>query len=203
VRIAGIVGDADARTSLPADAAWRPRTTRILGEPAVILAEPLPEYAADPVGLPRTERVAMLPPGRDERAATKPAMPGADVRQMARFRDVKIVLDGKLIPLRAAPEVVDGISIAPLREMFEGCDGTVYWFHQEKRVHAVSPTADVNLVIGNETATVNGATHDLALAPYIRNGRTMVPLEFLATTLDVTVSFNSTTGELIVSRNGF
>jgi hypothetical protein len=31
----------------------------------------------------------------------------------------------------------------------------------------------------------------------------MVPLEVLATTLDVTVSFNSKTGELIISRNDF
>jgi len=122
---------------------------------------------------------------------------------MARFRDVKIVLNGKLIPLRSAPEVVNGISIAPLREIFESCDGTLYWFHHEKRVHAVSPSVEMELRIGQQTAKVNGEVQDLVLAPYIRNGRTMVPLEFLASTLDVTVSFNSATGELIISRNGF
>jgi len=172
-------------------------------QPAVLLCYPKSGvgYATDPVGPPRQARVAMLPPDRDEGTKTRIAMPGIDIEQMARFRDVKIVLDGKLIPLRAAPEVVDGISISPLREVFEGCDGMLYWFHEEKRVHAVNPSVDVELKIGSEAAKVNGEDRSLALAPYIKNGRTMVPLEFLAATLDVTVSFNSSTGELIVSRN--
>ncbi|MGQ9732521.1 MAG: copper amine oxidase N-terminal domain-containing protein, partial [Candidatus Zipacnadales bacterium] len=126
-----------------------------------------------------------------------------NVAEMSRFRDVKIVFAGKLIPLRAAPEVIDGISIAPLREIFERCDGTLYWFHEEKRVRAVNPTTEMELRIGDKTAKVNGAEETLVLAPYIKNGRTMVPLQFIAGTLDVTVSFNSNTGELIVSRNGF
>jgi len=205
VRLAGLAGTAaEARTQSPSDAAWRPKTTEIMGQPAVILAQPLPQaaYAHDPVGDPRPSRVAMLPADRDEDPRTKVAMPGIDLQEMARFRDVKIVFDGKLIPLRAAPEVVDGISITPLREVFESCDGRLYWFHEEKRVHAVNPTTEVDLTIGREAATVNGESQTLTLAPYIKNGRTMVPLEFLASTLDVTVSFNSTTGELIVSRNG-
>jgi hypothetical protein len=201
VAFVGVAGDAAARTHTPTDPAWQLKTTRILGQPAVVLAQP--SYAHDPVGEPRQSRVAMLPPSRDEGARSKVGMPGLDVQQMAKFRDVKIVFDGKLIPLRAAPEVVDGLSITPLREVFESCDGTLYWFHQEKRVHAVNSTVDMELKIGDDTAKVNGAAENLSLAPYIKNGRTMVPLEFLATTLDVTVSFNSKTGELIISRNDF
>ena len=205
VAFAGMTGEAAARTFTPTDTAWQPKTTQIMGRPAIILAEPLPqaEYASDPAGQPRQSRVAMLPPSRDEGAKSKIGIPDLDVQQLARFRDVKIVLDGKLIPLRAAPEVVDGISLTPLREVFEGCDGTLYWFHQEKRVHAVNPKVDMELSIGSDTAKVNGEARGLALAPYIKNGRTMVPLDFVATTLDVTVSFNSDTGELIISRNDF
>ena len=204
--LGGLKGEAAARPSMPADATWTPKVTEVLGRPAVIVAEPGPPqggYAGSPVGQPRQALVAMLPRGHEGEATAKIAMPGVDVAEMARFRDVKIVFNGKLIPLRAAPEVLGGISITPLREVFENCDGTLYWFHQEKRVHAVNPAVDMELKIGDATAKVNGETEDLVLAPYIKNGRTMVPLEFLAATLDVTVSFNSSTGELIVSRNGF
>ncbi|MBM3473219.1 MAG: hypothetical protein FJX75_08135 [Armatimonadetes bacterium] len=205
VAFAGITGETTARTVIPTDTAWRPKTTQILGRPAVILAEPVPQgaYASAPIGEPRQSRVAMLPPSSDEGAKSKIGIPDLQVQDMARFRDVKIVFDGKLIPLRAAPEVIDGISLTPLREVFEGCDGTLYWFHQEKRVHAVNPKVDMELSIGSDTAKVNGEARGLALAPYIKNGRTMVPLDFLALTLDVTVSFNSSTGELIISRNDF
>jgi hypothetical protein len=210
VRIAAVIGDGSARAAVPLEAAWRPKTTEVMGTPVVVLAEPtdvpvlpLAAYAATPVGEPRLDRVAMLPHAPDPGAETKVGMPAIDPGKMARFREVKIVFDGKLIPLRAAPEVLSGISLTPLREVFEHCDGQLYWFHQEKRVHAVNPTTDIQLTIGEPTATVNGEQETLVLAPYIKNGRTMVPLEFLAGTLDVTVAFNSATGELIISRNGF
>jgi hypothetical protein len=103
--------------------------------------------------------------------------------------------------LRAAPTVVDGISIAPLREIFESCDGVLYWYHVDKRVKAINPNVEMHLKIGNPVAEVNGDEEQLVLAPFIKNGRTMLPLEFIAGTLDVTVSFNSSTGELIICSN--
>lgn len=199
----GVGREEVARSQSPADAPWQPRSATVVGQPTIVLAAPAAEYEEDPAGQPQPGRVAMLPPQREGQLKTKAALPGVDPQQMARFRDVKIVFDGKLIPLRSAPEVINGISIAPLREVFESCDGTLYWFHEEKRVHAVSRSVEMELKIGRDKAKVNGEVQDLVLAPYIKNGRTMVPLEFLANTLDVTVSFNSTTGELIISRNGF
>lgn len=131
--------------------------------------------------------------------ATVPAIPAA----VAAVKDIKIVFDGDVLDLRAAPEAKQDISIAPLREIFEHTDGVLYWFHVEKKVHAINKDVDLRLQIGNPQVQVNDQTQTLLLAPYIKRGRTMVPLQFLADTLDVTIRFNPATGQIVVSSNDF
>lgn len=43
----------------------------------------------------------------------------------------------------------------------------------------------INLVIGNDNATINGETVTIDVAPYILNDNTMIPLRFLANALDI------------------
>jgi hypothetical protein len=111
---------------------------------------------------------------------------------------VQVLFDGKLVPLRACPEVVKGIPMGPLREIFAQTDGILYWFPTDRRVRGVSPTVTLDLRVGQREAKVNGEAWRLDLAPYIKQGRTMVPLSFLADVLGLTITFDSERGQLIV-----
>lgn len=135
------------------------------------------------------------------RSARKPGLINISPVALSRFSEVKVVYDGRVIPLRSCPEVRCGVPVGPLREIFEQCDGVLYWFPVQKRVKAVRPGLAMELKIGVPTVKVNGAAEELCLAPYIRRGRTMVPLEFLARTLNLTITFDSKRGQLIISRN--
>lgn len=117
---------------------------------------------------------------------------------LSRFRDVQVLFDGRLVPLRACPEVVKGIPMGPLREIFAQTDGILYWFPVEKRVRGISPSVTLDLRVGQREAKVNGEPYCLELAPYVKQGRTMVPLGFLADVLDLTITFDSERGQLIV-----
>jgi hypothetical protein len=117
---------------------------------------------------------------------------------LSRFREVQVLFDGKLVPLRACPEVVKGIPMGPLREIFAQTDGVLYWFPTDRRVRGVSPTVTLDLRVGQREAKVNGEAWRLDLAPYIKQGRTMVPLSFLADVLGLTITFDSERGQLIV-----
>jgi len=193
--------------TMPQGTESQPKTSSVNRERPVVIAAPQPTttYVSGPVGSPRRNMVAALPPRKTESDPLgKTAQPRPlDVSSMAQFRDVKVLFNGQLLSLRTAPMVLQGVSIAPLREIFEHTDGVLYWFHIEKRVKAVNDTTTMELQIGDKTAKVNGADEELVLAPFIRNGRTMVPLEFIAQTLDVTVSFSPDTGELLISSNKF
>jgi hypothetical protein len=207
-RVAALANDHAVRAPAPSDVIAAPKADSVPGANTIVLASPHPRlgYDAEPLGELRQERVAVLPARRmdDGPPRGKLGHPAPlDATTMARFHDVKIVFNGKLLSLRAAPCVLDGISMAPLREVFEHTDGVLYWFHVEKRVRAVNAETELELRIGDPTARINGSEEGLVLAPFIKNGRTMVPLDFVARTLDVTVSFNSDTGELVISSNKF
>ena len=60
---------------------------------------------------------------------------------------------------------------------------------------------DLGLRIGERTAQVNYQPRELQLAPYIKNGRTMVPLQFLADVLDLTLTINPDSGQIVISSN--
>jgi hypothetical protein len=150
----------------------------------------LPEPAEFP-GRPLASRTAKPAP------LSTAAVPLA----VAQVRDIKIVFDGEVLTLRTAPETRRGLSLAPLREIFEHTDGVLYWFPVEKKVHAVNKHVDVKLTIGSQKAQVNGETRVLEVAPYLKQGRTMVPLQFIAETLDVRITFDSRTGQILIASN--
>jgi hypothetical protein len=46
-------------------------------------------------------------------------------------------------------------------------------------------------------------TRRVDLAPYVKRGRTMLPLQFIADTLDLTVTYNPGTQQIVVTSNDF
>jgi len=70
-------------------------------------------------------------------------------------------------------------------------------------VRAVNARTEINLQIGDPNVRVNDQTRTLEVAPYIKQGRTMVPLQFIADTLDVTVTFNPQSGQICLTSNKF
>ncbi len=183
--------------------------------PTVVTADAVAEFAGAPESVKQLPsgaaveyQVAMLPRSEESglphaERVSKPATTVSLPKEIGELRDIKVVFDGQMLDLRAAPEVKAGISVGPLREVFEQTDGVLYWFAQEKKVRAVNKELDISLQIGNPLVTVNDQEQELILAPYIKCGRTMVPLQFLADTLDVAIRYNPATGQLVISSIGF
>ncbi|MEN6303112.1 MAG: Ig-like domain-containing protein [Armatimonadia bacterium] len=191
-------------------AAPAPRSVATLATPpltpAVLTQAALAEYRGLPV--PASRMLARLPEAATPRVAadgkvSQPAPVAAVPLAVAAVKDIKIVFDGEVLSLRAAPETKRGISLAPLREIFEQTDGVLYWLPVERSVRAVNKNVDLSLKIGDPKITVNGEQQTLQIAPYIKRGRTMVPLQFIADVLDVNIAFDSATGQVLISSNQF
>ncbi len=118
-------------------------------------------------------------------------------------KEVGIVYNGQVLDLRAAPETVNGIAIGPLRELFEQSDGLLYWFPVTKEVRAFNSTTDLHLTIGNPVVEVNGTSVTTVVAPYIKHGRTMLPLQFMADMMDLTIAYDAVTRQVVVTSNDF
>ncbi len=194
-------------------AEYSPAMSNRVARPTLSGAQPVQPSVVTSVTPPQPQgtveyQVAMLPRPKASRLSdtgrvSKPDTAVSLPKEIGELRDIKVVFDGQVLDLRAAPEVKAGISVGPLREVFEQTDGILYWFAQEKKVRAVNQKIDINLQIGNPTVRVNDQERQLILAPYIKCGRTMVPLQFLADTLDVAIRYNPATGQLVISSTDF
>jgi hypothetical protein len=178
--------------------------------PIVVAPTPaaIAEYRGTPVPadrmlarLPDSQKPLLTPP--TGKTTQPPALKTAVPIAVAKVRDIKIVFDGEVLSLRAAPETRKGISLAPLREIFQKTDGVLYWFPVERGVHAVNKNVDMHLTIGDPLVSVNGQTQRLEIAPFVKQGRTMVPLQFIADVLDINISFDARTGQILISSNQF
>lgn len=67
----------------------------------------------------------------------------------------------------------------------------------------LTPVVKISLTIGNTTATLNGENVECDAAPIIRNGRTMLPIRFIAEALGADVSWTEQTKTVSVKKFDF
>ena len=67
----------------------------------------------------------------------------------------------------------------------------------------LTPVVKIALTIGNTTATLNGENVECDAAPIIRNGRTMLPIRFIAEALGADVSWTEQTKTVSVKKFNF
>ena len=151
---------------------------------------------------------ALVPMKSSAAAATRPMtsmapkMPSDTIRLPEARRSFQVAFDGQQIAFDVAPRVENGLPLAPFRQIFEHTGGQVMWAPQTKVVRAVNGEKEVIIRVGQDRATVNGASVTMEKAAYLEKGRTIVPLSFVGQALDVDVQYDPATGRLqIKSKN--
>ena len=86
----------------------------------------------------------------------------------------------------------------PLRDLAEALGGQVSWDASTRKVTIIRGTTTVELWIGNRTALVNGVrtpidAKDSKVVPFLEGGKTYIPVNFVASSLGATVSWDATT----------
>lgn len=105
--------------------------------------------------------------------------------------DIAVNLDGQPLATSTAPVQMNGRTLVPLRDIFEALGATVNWNAAAQTILATRGTTQIGLAINNRTASVNGAPVTLDQAATLVNGRTFVPLRFVAEATGAKVDWNS------------
>ena len=115
-----------------------------------------------------------------------------DYKMYWEFLDSKITvkLNDKEISFSVMPEITNGRAMVPMRELFEKLGATVDWNGDTQTVSAKRGAQSVNLSIGSDTAVVNGRKTALDASPYIKDGRTMIPLRLASEALGINVGWD-------------
>jgi N-acetylmuramoyl-L-alanine amidase len=102
---------------------------------------------------------------------------------------VKIIVDGVEINQDVPAYIDNSRTMVPVRLVSEALGSLVFWDGLEQRVLVKRVNAAVEMWINKKTALVNGEDKFMDTAAAIRDGRTMVPLRFLAETFGIAVSW--------------
>ncbi|MFS0726387.1 copper amine oxidase N-terminal domain-containing protein [Paenibacillus sp. 1P07SE] len=95
-----------------------------------------------------------------------------------------------------APALIDGGAYLPVRFLTEAVGGTIGWEPTTQTVTVNTAHVTMEMSIGDTTAVVGGEEQQLLGAPYIANGRTMLPFRFIGEALGFDVSWDGKSGEI-------
>ncbi len=113
---------------------------------------------------------------------------GADVEFLVKLKKPAIItvhLDGKKLKFDQIPVAENGRTLVPLRAIFEAIGATVEWDGATSTVTAVKGDTTVKLTLDSTTAYKNGEQITLDVPARALNGRTLVPVRFIADCFDV------------------
>ena len=123
-------------------------------------------------------------------------------------RNVDVQINGKIIDFtddvgnKVEAQILNDRTMVPLRKIFEvfGCD--VAWEDETKMITATKQDKKIVLKVNDKIATKleNGVEEKIVLdsAPLIVDGRTLVPLRFIAESLDKQVGWDSSSYTAII-----
>ncbi|MBP7733616.1 MAG: PQQ-binding-like beta-propeller repeat protein [Caldisericia bacterium] len=105
-------------------------------------------------------------------------------------------INGAEVKLSAAPQLVKGSTMVPIRFIAEAFGCKVDWNGDEKKITITRGSFEMILWMDKTTAKINGKDTKLSAPPTSIKGSTFVPLRFIAEAFGATVDFNAATKEI-------
>jgi hypothetical protein len=156
-------------------------------------------YAAGPKHLtPTGTRVAVAVPSNTVTSATRMIQVNYG-QKLPNLPTYSIILNSQYVEFDVNPRVTDGVPLTPFRHLIERAGGEVNWDNGSKIVDAKSEGHEIWIKIGDRYAKINSLPVKLEMAPFIERGRTIVPLSFIKSSLDVNIDFDPTTGHVLIT----
>lgn len=172
-----------------------PLTTKIIDIPHELpIPHPEPDWKTTP-GFGTTPSAVI--PG----IMVSPAAAGQSVMKFT-IGDTGFWANNKSLVMDAAPIISEGRTMMPIRYMAENLGATVSWNEAEQKVTITRNGKVIELWIGQSTAKVNGAEVQIdpdnsEVSPVLTaEGRTLMPLRFIAEQLGCQVEWNASTNEI-------
>lgn len=113
-------------------------------------------------------------------------------------------IDAEIDPGRGTkPVVVNDRTLVPIRAIIEAFGGDVGWEQSTNSAVLTMNGDTIRLVIGSNTAYLNGKAQILDVVPAVINDRTMIPIRFVAEGFNLGVAWDGKTRTVSVIRNSF
>lgn len=104
-----------------------------------------------------------------------------------------VLINGHSLVTEVSPQMASGRVMVPMNSIFRELGAEVTWLGDTQTIMAKKDRTLLAVQIGKTEAVVNGKTQILDCAPVIVDGRTLVPLSFVAITLGARVAWDEPT----------
>ena len=108
-------------------------------------------------------------------------------------------INQETIRLDQPPVIMNGRTFVPMRFISEALGASVKWEPQNKSIYFENGKKKGQLFLNQKKAFVNGQAIALDAAPFVSNGRTLVPVRFVCEVLGYTVEWNEPQKEVIIT----
>lgn len=103
---------------------------------------------------------------------------------------INIFYNSEEINFASEPKIVENVLMVPMRQFFESFDTNVTWISETQEILAYKDNTFIKLKIDDPICHINGKKTILSSPPVLIDGRTLVPIEFVAKTFDMELSWN-------------
>ena len=153
----------------------------------------------EPRGLWRNQRWVSLSQAVQEVAqetVAPPATPTAGIR---------VLIDGQPVVFDVPPRMIDGRVMVPMRAIFEAMGAEVDFDSGTQTITAhIVCGCEIIMRVGSTSIIMNGqALQPMDVAPSIIDGRTLVPLRFVAQTLNSEVVWDGANSTALINTDPF
>jgi len=126
---------------------------------------------------------------------------GMNAAQAAAPAAITVELDGTALPLPDAPFAMNGRTYVPMRAIFEKLGAEVLWDEQTQSVTATKGDVTIELTLNKTQAFRNDAAVTLDTAPMLRDGRTFVPVRFIAESFNNPVAWDAAASTVKIGKS--
>ena len=114
--------------------------------------------------------------------------------------DIKVIIDGYEVEYDAQPELVNDRVMVPFRLTMERLGLTdIKWNEQSGKAGGMFHNYPVSLRIGNTQMFAKQTFIDMDTAPYLKDGRTMIPLRAVAEAVDASVRWDESANTVTIN----
>ena len=99
-----------------------------------------------------------------------------------------------------APVIKNDTTMLPSRFVAESLGAKVEWLGGEQKVVITKDDMKIEILIGSDTAYVNGEAVKLLQPAFVENDRTFTPIRFISEQLGADVDWNGETGEVTITK---
>ena len=111
----------------------------------------------------------------------------------------RVILDGAPLAMDVPPQIIGGRTMVPMRAIFEALDAEVRWDGAKQTATGTRDDTTVVLPIGSTSPTVNGSVVTIDAPGVVIDGRTLVPLRFVAESFGVDVNWDGATRTVTIN----